>query len=243
MWLTVRQEVFSDDKYYPSSDVYSFSVVMWEIMTRGKRYPWFRLLVCSRFILSSVISFTLTYAFRWAVYRSCCYSACTVTHTYIHTYTHTYIHTYTHTYIHSYIHTYTHTHTHAATHAHRHTLLGSHLCVQVCSDERLERPELCTLDLFSIMKRCWQKKRLQRPTFKQLVYEFEKLLQGAHPASLCWHALTLPPCSAIKRWQEHENKMERRAWKNSATSRATGTPSILVWCLEFYSSCFYFILF
>lgn len=39
------------------------------------------------------------------------------------------------------------------------------------SGRRLQRPEICTHELFQIMQRCWRRNPQERPSFDELVHQ------------------------------------------------------------------------
>ena len=44
---------------------------------------------------------------------------------------------------------------------------------------RLERPEHCPEEVYVIMRSCWEEEPRDRPMFKQLLAQLEKLVQSA----------------------------------------------------------------
>ncbi|KAK3744361.1 hypothetical protein QZH41_016492 [Actinostola sp. cb2023] len=46
---------------------------------------------------------------------------------------------------------------------------------------RMEKPEMCSDQMYSIMEKCWQQKPSDRPSFTELCQTFEQMLQEENP--------------------------------------------------------------
>ena len=55
-------------------------------------------------------------------------------------------------------------------------LQPSEVMKKVNAGYRLEKPEHCKRELYNIMVKCWEKEPKERPTFSDLVRDFEQLL-------------------------------------------------------------------
>jgi len=55
-------------------------------------------------------------------------------------------------------------------------LSGSEVMKKVREGVRLEKPDHCDREMYNIMYYCWDEDPAERPTFLQLVKDFEKML-------------------------------------------------------------------